>query len=106
MKTSVIEVHAMLSVWSVEEVEKQIGRQGSRRPHSIGRAVCGPLHTERCGIQTLPHRARARCAATHRCCRGKTTRQDGAGKALKRFLSTSVSNACAHHTCQHAVTRT
>ena len=25
MKTSVIEVHAMLSVWSVDEVEKRIG---------------------------------------------------------------------------------
>ena len=26
MKTSVIEVHAMLSVWSVDEVEKRIGK--------------------------------------------------------------------------------
>ena len=26
MKTSVIEVHAMLSVWSVDEVEKRVGQ--------------------------------------------------------------------------------
>jgi copper chaperone CopZ len=88
MKTSVIEVRDMLSVLSVDEVEKRIGEVPGVESVTVNNAAGSATvryDETRAGRRCGRDRTHVRCAETRRCrraCRRQTTRQSGAGQKL------------------------